>query len=508
MWNRVQKGLIAIIGGQAVTTVGNLLLVPLYLTYWSPGLYGEWLALGSLVAYLSTLDFGMNMAAVNRLTQAYSRNDLEEYARYQHSAMAFYLVVAGGGTLLLALATWLVPIPAWLALRETSPRETVWVIWLLGLQILWAMPAGLVSSAYRTTGNFAASQWIGNAQSLMLLVLVALVLVLGGGLKAVAFIQLIPLVGVAVFVWWDVRRRFSALTPGVRQASFTIVRGLVVPSVFFFLIMVAVAIAQQGTVLVVASGLGGVAVALFVTSRTLANLIRVVAGAFNNALWPDLTMMEARGEHARLRAVHRLLVIGSTTLCIAFASALWYEGSEIITVWTLGKLEPDPMLLHLLLVLLVLQTPWLASSVFTAAANKHAKLSWSYLVSAVIGVGMASLLVKRMGTWAVPVGLMVGEALACYHFVVKDTCRMLGESYGPFAVRLWGGLITVATVALVVGWAAHQVVPGHFLVRWLGVGVITTALSMAVAWTVWLIPEDRAQLVSRLRSSGILLARI
>ncbi|PYV89691.1 MAG: hypothetical protein DMG05_13015, partial [Acidobacteria bacterium] len=52
---------------------------------------------------------------------------------------------------------------------------------------------------------------------------------------------------------------------------------------------------------------------------------------------------------------------------------------------------------------------------------------------------------------------------------------------------------------LVAGWAAHQLIPGPHLVRWMGVGTITTVVSIAVAWAIWFTPEDRAQVVSRLR---------
>ena len=121
------------------------------------------------------------------------------------------------------------------------------------------------------------------------------------------------------------------------------------------------------------------------------------------------------------------------------------------------------------------------------------------MVSSILGLAVAVLLVKSLGFWAIPIGLLIGEAAACYHFVVEDTCQMIGEPYGPFALRLWSGLITVATVALLAGWAAHQLIPGPYLVRWLGVGTITTAVSIAVAWAFWFTPEDRAQVVSRLR---------
>lgn len=499
MWNRLNKNLIAIISGQIVLVAGNLLLVSLYLAYWPATIYGEWLAMFSLVSSLSTFDLGINMAVVNRLTQAYTRGSLEEYSRVQHSATVFYLALAGIGSLLLAVLAWHAPIPTWLGLKETPPEEAAWVVWWLGLVVLWAMPGGLVTSVYRTTGNLAKSQWIGNAQQIVTLAVIALVLLIGGGMNSVAAWQLAPMTIATLCVMWDLRRCLPPLVPKVTQASLSVLRELVKPSFMFMLIMLAMAIAQQGSVLVISSALGGVAVATFVTLRSLTNLIQRVVRTLSNALWPDLTTIEARGEQARLRVVHRMLVGASTTICIALAAALWHEGSEVIAIWTRGKLDPDLALMRLLLVHLVLQSPWLASSYLTIATNRHPKLAWSYLLSALIGVGVAALLVKWMGTGAVPVGLMVGEALACYHFVVRDTCRMIGEPYGPFAWRLWLGIAVVAASALMVGWVGHETIPGPAFIRWVGVGVFTSAVSASAAWGIWLTTEDRAILLPRLR---------
>ena len=500
MLTRIRKALTAIFCRQVLITVGNLLLVPLYLERWSPIVYGEWLALLALAGYLSTLDLGMNMAVANKLTQTYSRADLGDYTRWQHSAMAFYLSIAFGASVLLAIAVWGLPLPAWLGLRETSEGEASWVIWLLGLNVLWAMPVGLVSSVYRVTGNLARSQWIGNLQQLIGLGLVAVVLVLGGGMKSLAIWQLAPLLLVALYV----RRRLPTLSPGVTRASLSVLRRLVKPSLLFGLLILSNVITLHGTVIVLSTVLGGLAVAIFVTSRTLVNVVRQIVGSVINSFWPEITSMEARGEWERLRLVHRFLMVGATALCIGFASAVWYEGMEIITVWTRGKLVPDLILLRLLLVLLVLQSIWVVSLVFTAAANRHEKLSWSNLISALIGVGMAAVLVKPLGTWAVPVGLIVGEAVACYHFVVKDTCLMIGEPYRPFALRLWLGFLIVAAMALLAGWATHHTIPGPYLVRWLGVGAFTSIVSAVAACVIWFTPEDRAQLMSRLRPLVVL----
>jgi len=497
---RVLKGLTAIFFGQVLVAIGNLLLVPLFLAYWPAAVYGEWLALYSLACYLSTLDLGLHSAVTNRLTQAYARNDLREYVRFQHSALAFYAVLAVSVGMLLVLGAWHLPLHRWLGLKHASRNDAFWVVVLLGSQFLWAMPVGQLGATYRTVGNLAKSVWITNAQRGLMVTLVAAGLAAGGGPKTVAFLQLCPLLAVAGYVVMDLTRHHPALTPGVREAAVPVLRSLLGPSLSFFLMMLANAIAQQGSVILVSSALGGVAVAVYVTSRTVGNLVRQVVNSLTSAVWPELTRLEARREYSKLRLLHQLLVMGSTAAGVALAAALWYEGSEVIAVWTRGRLTPDPVLLRLLLVYVALQVPWLASSAFTSAANLHSRLARSQLVASVVGVALAALLVSRLATWAVPLGLVLGELLACYHFVIKDTCGVLGEDYGMFARRLWFGLPVLAAACLGAGWAVYQIAWGPPPLRWLQTGIATAVAAVLASCQVWLRGELRPAVASQLRA--------
>lgn len=495
--SRLLQGLAAIFSGQVILAAANLLLVPLYLTSWSAPIYGEWLVLFSLVSYLSVLDLGMEMAVGNRLTQAFAIGDLEDYARVQHSALALYLSLAGGAFLLLGVAAWVFP-PAWIGLKETPAAVASWVLWLLGLQIILALPMGLIGGIYRTTGNLARSQWLANCRQVTGLGLLALTLLLGGGMVAASLVQLIPLLLIPIYVMWDVKRRFPPLMPGLKRANRQIIREMINPSLHFALFPLANAIILQGPVIIISTVLGGVAVAVFATTRTLVNFIRQIMGSLTNALWPDLTRMEARQEFLRLRVMHRVLVSGSTALCLGAAAALWYEGPEIIAVWTRGKLPPDPLLLRILLLMAVLQIPWLTSATFTAAANHHHKIARLLLASAVLGVTGAAVLVHWWGLWGIPVALLVADALTCAHFVIQDTCVMLGEPYAPFAFRLWGGLVVAAGLSLLAGWVVHSALSQFMIVRWLGVGITTSLVSLAVGWRIFLFPVDRVTVIEQL----------
>src|SRR5881394_3462474 len=100
MLRRIIPAANAIFLGHIIARLGSLILVPLFLRYWSATRYGEYLTLFAAISYLTSLDIGMQQAVINRLTQAYARNDFHSYRVIQHTAMTFYVLLAGSITLL------------------------------------------------------------------------------------------------------------------------------------------------------------------------------------------------------------------------------------------------------------------------------------------------------------------------------------------------------------------------------------------------------------------------
>ena len=508
--SRILRGLSALAAGQGLRTVGHLVLVPLYLRYWPATRYGEWLALSSLASYLSTLDVGLNTAGVTRLTQAYARGNREAYARYQASAVAFYTFLAGGGSIVWAVVVWQLPLGAWLTLSETPGVEAAWVTWLLGVQVLLAMPVGFLAGVYRSVGNLAWAEWLANARTLAAFALVPLVLGLGGGMPALAAAQLIPLGLLAGFVLWHRTRRYPELTPNLREAKLSALRELFTPSLLIAVWLLGNIIALQGSVLLVSAELGGAAVALFVTSRTLTSLVRQVVFTANNALWPHLTALEAIGDYRRLQSLHHLLVAGSSALATAVGAGLWFVGDEVIAGWTGGRLAPDTILLRLLVVQVVLEAPWLASSVMPVAFNRPRVVALATLSASVGGLALASLLIGRFGIWAVPMGRILAEAAACYVLIPRDCCRQIRADYGAVARRHGVALLVGIALAGLLAGAASALVSGPTPVRWLAVGLAALIGSVVPAWTIGLGAGERAlvrrhlaPLLDRGRSGGL-----
>ena len=120
MLKRAFHAFVAFCFGHGIAAVGYLLLVPLYLHVWLASLYGEWLTLGSVVAYFSCLHLGVQTWAVNRLTQAYARGDMDEYGRVRDTALGFYFCLALVGSVALGIFAWWAPVGSWFHLSATN----------------------------------------------------------------------------------------------------------------------------------------------------------------------------------------------------------------------------------------------------------------------------------------------------------------------------------------------------------------------------------------------------
>ena len=497
MVRRVLHAANAIIFGNLITRAGSLVLVPLFLRYWSAARYGEYLALFAAAAYLSSLDIGMQGAAVNRLTQAYARKDLTEYRRVQHTALAFFILLAAGATILMASIAWFLPVSRWLGLSLTKPATAAAVMLALAMYVMWSMPVQVFVATHQTMGNMARSQWIRNFQQMLVVALTVLSLILGAGMRTIALLQVLTLGLVATLIFIEIRRSFPQLSPGLRSANLSVLKELAKPSFLFALIMVGNLIAYEGSILLTSALLGGLAVAVLSISKSLTDVIRLGLYSMSLALCPDYARMETLGELEKLRRTHRMMVAATATITLAIVAILWFEGTQLITVWTRGRIEPDPMLLRLFLVLIAFQTSWAASSTVARASNRHRAQAIGYFFAAIVGIFSVVVLIKPLGTWAIPLGLTLGEAICCYHFVIQESCQIIGESYPAFAMHFWLGFAVVGTATFLAAWAVHTM-PLPMLLRWAAVSSSSCAVAGIVGWILWLTPEDRALLVPKL----------
>ncbi|RMG91502.1 MAG: hypothetical protein D6706_18160, partial [Chloroflexi bacterium] len=105
--SRKRATVIQAVGGYAntgIAVVQGLLLIPLYLHYIGAHMYGLWLASGGMLGMLGMVNFGISSMLIQRIANAYGKQDLARAGAYFINGMSVYI----GICLLLGLIGWVI----------------------------------------------------------------------------------------------------------------------------------------------------------------------------------------------------------------------------------------------------------------------------------------------------------------------------------------------------------------------------------------------------------------
>lgn len=408
---RIAHALAANAFGQAVTIGTQILLTPLFFRQWGAGLYGEWLILSSVPAYLTMVDMGVGSAAGNEMTiLAGAGNQAGAQRTYRGAGWvalgASGLVILLGLLIALTTAYWQFP-----HTRYISSGEAGQIVALLSLTVALAFPAGVVSAGFRAAGHNALGVTLSNTSRLLegIGMGVALLVQQGPLMLCATSLVIKGLMLVLQYVW--LRQICSWLYEPRLTPDLTLVRRLFVPSIGFMAFPLGNAIALQGPILVIGHFFGGPAVAMFSALRTLSRLPIQIVNTFNSSVWPEMSRAYGAGDLALLRSLHRgtwgvtlLLVLVSGIVLVALGEAFAHA-------W-LGTAAPfDQTVMFALVLITVLTAVWNASSVVMSAVNAHAGFGACYVFVNTFCLGSAWWMTGTTGWVGLLTWLVVAEVV-------------------------------------------------------------------------------------------------
>jgi len=477
----------------------NLLLLPLYLHVWSVAVYGEWMALYSVVTYLGNLDFGVTAAAINAATMAYARKDWATFKRVQGTAWATSLLIAGlGSILVMALSLFYFRVNRWLGLTVINQRDARFVFCGLAISLLANIPGRQLIAVYIAMGRFATYQWLYNAFAVLTIAVTAMALSMRGGpVVLAAVIALTTLLTIALAAWF-LGRLGAGLLPRVRDADWRTARMLAAPTGQFGISMIATALTLQGPIIILSRALGGPAVALFTTTRTVANVVRGTLTLLRAPLRPEFGRASAKPNKDALRKLFRTAVSIDATIAISLSAMLWTGGVWLIRFWSSGRIHPDPMLLHFLLITFMLEGFLQVLAIAGFSTNRFQAWSLGQLAAAVISLILAIALLGRFGPSAIPIGAIVPLIAIMTPLSVRNACSeahltlrsVVGRFLLPFA-------LLVAFSAALPAWLASLSIHPNWLSGAIS-SVVICAAAVFAGVAVFLTRSDRNDIRNRI----------
>ena len=421
--------------GQVVTIGTQVLLTPLYFRHWGADLYGDWLMLSAIPAYLALADLGVSSAAGNEMAMRAGAGNLRGAQQTFRGAQGVAWLAAVLALLLGAIAAGLM----WFGALPASPRlgTSLSVAILLGLaaQVALGFSGAVVQAGFRCAGFNAFGTTWSNLARLAEAAVAALVLLRGLSPLTLCLLTLAVRAVMLLWQWALLRRRCDWLFHPRVPADPHLLRRLLWPSLAFMAFPVGYAIALQGPLLLIGALHGSAAVAVFSAMRTLARLPVQLTNVLNNAVSPEVSRAHGEGDLAQIRRLHRSAWALTTGAGLLACAGLAVLGPWISRLW-LGPGHHDQLTLVMLLAVSWVSAVWNVSSIVLTATNAHVRLSAIFLVVNASGLGLAMLL-GRLPDEAGQAGLLaalLAVEVTMLAWVLPAAWRHSGDGAGAF----WG----------------------------------------------------------------------
>ena len=432
---RLVNAFAASILGPLVTILVQLVNVPVMLRFWGAGLYGEWLLISTIPAYLLLTDMGFGNVAGSDMTMRAHAGDREGAIETFQSIALLVLCISFGLGLLLSVVIFIVPIHRILHLTAMSPRETQMALFFLCLNCLVILQWSVIMAAYRCDNNYARGMLYVNTIRITEGVSFLVLLVTHAGPEHLAMLMLGVSVAGTTLLLVEKRRLIPWLPLGVRHASWHRIRELAHPAFAFMAFPAGSAISLQGTTLMVGIIMGPLAVAVFNPMRTLSRTVFQLTDAVKSSVWPELSAAYGQQNWELARKLHRTACQVALWLAGLAAFGLAVTGPKIFELWTHGRVVMDVPTFYLLLAAVLVNSTWNASAAVPMAANRHERLAGLYLVCTSLALGVGYILTRHIGLSGAAASVVLCD-IGMSVYVVRMSNRLVSDQWPAFAASM------------------------------------------------------------------------
>lgn len=407
--------------GRLGSALAVLVTIPFARASLAPDLFGVWMMLSGLLAFLAFADLGVGNGVLNRMTAAHAAGDVAAQRRVMRAGYA-----CTGAVGALVFAGWLcwvalAPEPTALAGAVSAQHrgEVLSALNIFFLLLAINIPVSLVQ---KMQFGLQCGHWVGNAQFLCAIgtvIAVPAVLALGGGLPALVIASLGMQVAVNLVSAWLWRRRNRT----ARQGD-TPVRTLFVPSwpewpvvasllrtgSLFLMLQLAAAFAFQSDAIVIVHRLGQAEYGDFAVVQRVFLAVSSILLAGLTGLWPAIGAALASGDKAWIRRtllrsyVFVLLAMGAACLALALTMP------QIVALWVGMTTPPPAALLAVLAVWTLMEALGNVSGAFLNAAGVlRAQVILAVVMATAAFIGKWYL-VGRLGAWGATLATVIAYA--------------------------------------------------------------------------------------------------
>lgn len=406
----------------AVTLFSQVILIPIYLSYWDVETYGIWIAIQALVNVVSMLDKGY----VDYLGFEFlklGKDERENISKSMWSGISVIILTGLIQSLAILAFTYTNFFTSFLSEQKTvSVSIVIEARWALVFQWLgWAYcsnTTGLFFRALTVYGHYSRMAWWDTSIALLTSLLSIIVVTLGAGLLTTSIVSSLFLFLITVPRLVDIKKlMLQEQIPS--RSKISLKKGIIdyqvsiSLSIRYFLENFR----QQGVRLILTPLVGLTNLAAFTTMRTGANVIQQGLLTITNPLLPELMRFLKEKNQQKTEASFATVWLLLVTILSPGVLILQIIIEPIFIVWTKQQITFDPILfasLSITILLYALAQPAMAIVMANNLLRPQLIISIFATVATITAI---ILLVPSLKLQGIGFSLMIGEILALIGFV-------------------------------------------------------------------------------------------
>jgi len=477
--SRVFSGGVAVWLTIVTTFVTQLVSVPIYLSHWSSGVYGTWIAIQASTGLLTILDQGHQQYLQNEFLRL-GANDRLAVRRLFWSAAPVAILIGGTQLTVVWVLVHFGCLKSLFGGDESllAASSTIVLAYLVHWVLLGSV-GGIAVRVVSPFGYYPRMTWWNVKLGFIPSVLPLLAVSAGFPMLKTGCVWVGALFLVALPQLWDIahlfiKERLFPIAPEWRLGARTFFKS----QSLVLKILVDMA-RSQGTRILLAPLAGAVELANFATMRTGSNVALQALGTITNPLMPELMRFLNRRDQSRSEAAFAMVwivLIALMTPCVVVLQAVV---APLFEMWTRGKVPFDPALFALLslgVLVYALAQPAMAVVMGNNLLRSQVLIA---VIAALVVVGSMFLLVPRMGILGAGVSLLTGELVAAegYRFATRVWLRDNGLAWPhrQAAIASLSVWIAAAAMGTIVCWPSA---------KWISLPIFLILLACNL-WRYW-----------------------
>lgn len=488
--------------------INGLILVPMYLKYFSISTYGSYLSSGNIVAMLGLLEGGTSMVLTQKLSICYAKKDLKTFSGLIGAGLFVSALLT---SLLIIISAGLFPfVSQWIKAEPGEYKNLQYAFLLSAAGAGFSITFSNISAVFQSWLKVQVCGMVNLVSVIVGITSTLLGLQLGLGVVSIPLGMLTrSLFGIVVLSFILSRNLLREKYPKLVIKKVDCLE-LIKSSFPIFGSNIAKSLVTNSQLLIITSFINPAASAVFFITGRIYTVCDLFLAPIGSSIFSSMSQLVGEGDLQKIK-FNLIKVFVLFTAFSAFIMASSYAlNYAFISLWVGSDKFGGQLLSGLICLTMLFSTRYKFLEFNLYALGVFGKTVLYDLISGVFRIILIFLLIKSIGCNAIPVAELLSTTLLLGYFLNKliiDRIKMSRSEFVGFVFA--GGGVVLATFVFAAIWALYV----HWTVRWGTILMQIAAVSTVNLIIIYLFTKEIKELVTKLyfvlvtKSSSISKAR-